>query len=303
MKRIVAVTLMLWAATCFAQGQQAAPPAESRFSTNQTVHENAPSYSDLYCAGFLSKEIVHRIGSVTGGMYSPDETQFSRGSTIFVSGSDLKEGDQYSVVREMKDPNHYEPFIGQKSALAAVGEPYAELGRLKIVAIRGGVGVAQVEFSCQNITLGDIVIPFNEHAPVEFKKSGTLVRFSPGPGHLKSRIVMAKEFDAVVGAGQIVYLDAGSNKGVKTGMYFRAVRGYDPATLNAIDNLSYKAPVGEDTQKVPGTVTPQAAKTLPPRNLGEMIVLNTTQTSATAMITTSFEPIQVGDWAEMEDEQ
>jgi hypothetical protein len=90
---------------------------------------------------------------------------------------------------------------------------------------------------------------------------------------------------------------------VKIGQYFRAVRYYDPARLNPIENLAYKAPVGEDTQKEPGRVTKDTAATLPPRNIGEMIVLNVTPTSSTVMVTNALENIQVGDWVEMEDEQ
>jgi hypothetical protein len=306
MKQTILIALVLWTAATVAQEQPApAPPAppQERFSTNLTVHEDAPSYSDLYCAGFVTKESVSRTNTIEGGINTPAETLFARGNTVFVTGGGLKEGEQYSVLREMKDPNHYEPFTGQKAALAEVGEPYAELGRVRVVGLRGKVAVAEVEFSCQNMTLGDIVVPFREHVPVEFKKSGTFERFPSNEGHLKARIVMGREFDAVVGTGRKVYLDAGSNKGVKVGMYFRAVRGYDPAKLNSIDNLSYNAPVGEDTQKTPGSVTPVQAKDLPERALGEMIVLNVTQTSATAMITNSLEAIQVGDWVEMEDER
>jgi hypothetical protein len=54
---------------------------------------------------------------------------------------------------------------------------------------------------------------------------------------------------------------------------------------------------------VPGVVTPAKAKTLPLRNLGEMIVLSVTPTSSTAMITNSLESIEVGDWVELEGDQ
>ena len=37
---------------------------------------------------------------------------------------------------------------------------------------------------------------------------------------------MGKDFDSVVGTGQKVYLNVGSNQGVKVGDYFRATRNY-----------------------------------------------------------------------------
>ena len=306
MKKVSLVALLVLSVTAVAQDQpQAAPPAAQgqKFSTNLVQREEAPTPSDLYCAGFITTETVSKTNLIAAGMDSPDQTQFARGNTIFVSGGGMQEGAEYSVLRELHDPDEYEPFVGASAAVAAIGQPYAELGRIRVVAMRGGTAVADVEFSCQNMTIGDIVVPFKEHPPVTYRKASTFERFPSNPGHLMARIVMAREFDAEVGRGQKVYINAGSNKGVKVGDYFRAVRGYDPSKLNAIDNLSYKAPVGEDTQKYPGTVTPQSAKNLPMRSLGEMIVITVTQSSATAMITNSLEDIEVGDYVELEGDQ
>ena len=303
MKRIVVIALASIAISALAQEPAAQPqaPKDSRFSTNLVQRDEAPSYSDLYCSGFMSNESISHNNLITGGEFTPDQTQFMRGTTVFVGGGGMQAGSEYSVIRELKDPNHFEAFDGQRAAKAAAGQPYAELGRVKVVAIRGNQAVAEVEFSCQNITLGDIVVPFKERPPVAYKKSGNMERFPAGPGKLNARIVMAKEFDTEVGPGQKVYIDAGSNKGVKVGDYFRAVRPYDPDKLSGVDYLSYKAPVGEDTQKTPGKVTRETAKELPLRNVGEMIVLEVTPTSSTAMITSSLEDVIVGDHVELEE--
>ncbi|MGZ4788201.1 MAG: hypothetical protein ACXVZX_06750 [Terriglobales bacterium] len=303
MKKIILVSLALFAVASVAQEQQSRPevPKEQKFSTNLVQRDEAPSYSDLYCSGFMTNESISKTNLITGGEFSPAQTQFSRGTTVFVGGGGMQAGSEYSVIRELKDPNHFEAFNGQRAAKAVAGQPYAELGRIKVVALRGNQAVAQVQFSCQNMTLGDIVVPFKEHPPVAYRKSGSMERFPSGPGKMTARIVMAQEFDTELGPGQKVYLDAGSNKGIKVGDYFRAVRGYDPDKLSGVDYLSYKAPVGEDTQQTPGTVTRQTAKELPPRNVGEMIILNVTPSSSTAMITNSLEDIIVGDWVEMEE--
>ena len=305
MKKMLLIGFVLFAFSAMAQDEQAAPPAAEgqKPTTNITMQNVAPSYSDLYCSGFLTSETVSHTNKIAGGMYSPEQTLFVRGGTIFVDGGGLQEGAQYSVLREIRDPNRYEPYVGAHAAVAATGQPYDELGRIRVLALRGSVAVAQIEFSCQNMTIGDIVVPFKEHDPVSYRKTSVLARFPAGPGHLSGRIVMAREFDTELRTGQKVYLSTGADKGVKVGDYFRVIRGYDPAKLNAIENMSYKAPVGEDTQKVLGTVTPEGAKTLPVRDVGEMVVLSVTKSSATAMITNALEDIHVGDWIEMEDEQ
>lgn len=304
MKRMLLVALALVAVAAMAQDEQAAPvaPAAQRFSTNLTQSEEAPNYSDLYCAGFLTRQSISKTNMIAGGTYSPEQSQFVRGNTIFVNGGGMQEGSQYSVLRELHDPNRWEPFTGARKAVEETGQPYAELGRIRVVSLRGGTAVAEVEFSCQNMTIGDIVVPFKEHAPVSYRKESSFQRFPADSGHLTARIIMAREFDAEVGRGQKVYLNAGTNKGVKVGDYFRAVRGYDPKKLNYIHTISNKAPIGEDTQKVTGKLTPETAEKLPIRALGEMIVISVTDSSATAMITNSLEDIEVGDWVQLEDE-
>lgn len=302
MKRALLVALVLGSAAMLAQDEQAAPaPAQGqRFSTNLVQREEAPTYSDLYCSGFLTNEQISHKNLITAGMNSPQQTQYVRGNTIFIGGGGLQEGTEYSVIREIRDPNHFEPFVGQRAAIADAGQPYGELGRIKVTALRGNTAVAEIVFSCQNMTVGDIVVPFKEHQPVMFRKA-TNERFPTNPGHMTGRIIMAREFDTEVGRGQKVYVNLGSSKGVKVGDYFRAVRGYDPDKLKPIDTLGYKAPVAEDTQLEPGHVTPDSVKDLPDRTLGEMVVINVTPSAATAMITSSLEDIEVGDTVELEE--
>ena len=50
----------------------------------------------------------------------------------------------YEIVRELVDPNRYELFAGQHSMLKAMGQPYSELGRVRIVDTRGKMAVAGV---------------------------------------------------------------------------------------------------------------------------------------------------------------
>ena len=304
MSRSSLVALVLLSTFAVAQ-QQAAPPAAQaqQFSTNLVQREESPTYSDLYCAGFLTHEGIGKTNLIAGGLNTPAQTQFTRGTLVYVGGGGLQEGQQYSVVRELHDPNRYEAFTGARAAVDAAGQPYAELGRIRVTGVRGGTAIADIEFSCQNMTVGDIVIPFREHPQITYRKDTNFQRFPSGGSHLSGRIVMAREFDQEVGRGQKVYLDIGSGKGVKVGDYFRVVRGYDPDKINPVDNLSYHAPSGEDTQKYPGNVTKEEAKNLPIRSLGEIIILSVTSTSATGMITNSLENIEVGDYVELEDAQ
>jgi hypothetical protein len=282
MKRIILVAMVLTAAVGVAQQNQ--QPNAPHYQSNLTERPQAPTYSDLYCSGFITSEKVNLENKVAAGLNTPNASLYSTGNTIYLSGPAYQEGAQFTVLRELKDPNRYEPFVGQRAAIKSLGQPYAEIGRVRVKALRGTIAVAEVEFSCQNLTVGDIVVPFQEHAPVPYRKVSTLEMFPQNPSKVAARIVMAREFDTEVGTGQKVYLSAGANQGVKAGDYFRIVRGYD-------------------TQLVPGRVTKETTKALPVHTIGEAIVLRVTPTSATAMITNALQAVEVGDQVQLENEQ
>ena len=70
--------------------------------------------------------------------------------------------------------------------------------------------------------------------------------------------------------------------------------------MGEVDTLSIKVPQSEETQKYP-VASPQAKYAeLPQRALAEMIVLNVTPTSSTAMITYAVESVTVGEMVELE---
>ena len=87
------------------------------------------------------------------------------------------------MIRELRDPNRSPAFAGQAAAIAASGQPYADLGRVRVTAIRGKTAIAQVEFSCSPIVPGDIVVPFQEKAPVAFRGK---TRFRALPGESRA---------------------------------------------------------------------------------------------------------------------
>jgi len=270
-----------------------------------------PSKADIYCAGFVSKQLLPDANFVAGGLNTPNTTKFLNQDLIYLSGHGYQTGQEYTVLRELVDPNRYETFAGQGAMLKAMGQPYAELGRIRIVDTRSKSAVASVEFTCEPIDPGDIVVPFVEKADVSFHPPLRFDRFVPANHATGGRIVLAKDFDSVLGTGAKVYLNVGSNQGVKVGDYFRAVRAYAADLKDPVDSLSFAGyDVVETTQKRPPTVEPHMfARTkgsviriadLPRRAVGELVVLSTTPTTATAMLVFSLEDVHLGDGVELD---
>ena len=299
MKRLC-LLLMVLGAVAMAQEQTMGAAAQE--ITNLVVRPPAPTYSDMYCAGFVSKASMNKANVVLAGMNSPNAGLFATGDTIFLAGGGYQEGNRYSIVRLLRDPNKYQPYPGQRMDMATAGEAYADVGHVRVVSVRGSVAIAAVEFSCSALTKGDLVIPYEEKPSLVYRKDPPFDRFPTGGG-VSGRIIMAKEYDTVVASGHKVYLNIGADKGLKPGDYLRAVRSYDPGAIDQVDALSYKMPPGEDTQKNKAKVARAEYQKLPIRALGEMIVLSVNATSATAMITRSPESINVGDAVQVEASQ
>ena len=212
----------------------------------------------------------------------------------------------------LRDINEYEMYPGQRKLIKATGQPYEEVGRVRIIDTRSKTAVAQIEYSCDPINPGDTAIPFAEKPMVAFHPPLRFDRFLPTGSKVSGRIVMGKDFDSELGTGQKVYINVGANQGVKVGDYFRAVRNYEADLKDPVDSLSFRAALSEDTQKKQASVDPSMfskangpvihVRDLPRRAVGEIVVIGTTPTTATGMIVFAMEDVHAGDGVELDEQ-
>jgi len=278
-----------------------------------TVRYQTPTAADLYCAGFISKDRVANANFVDGGLQTPSTTKFTNGEIVYLSGTGYQPGQLYTILRELQDANEYELFPGQARLLKSTGHPYAEIGRVRVLDTRSHSAVAQVEFSCDPVNPGDIAVPFVEKQPIAFHAPSHFDRFLPNTNKTSGRIVLGKDFDGTLGTGTKVYMNVGSNQGVKIGDYFRAVRYYRADLRDPVDSLSFKASTSEDTQKRPPSFEGNfLTRTngpnihmgdLPRRAVGEVVVLSVTPTTSTGMIVFALEDVHAGDMVELDEQQ
>jgi len=277
------------------------------------VRFQTPTAADIYCAGFLTKERVPDANYVNGGLQTPSSTKFGIGELVYLAGSGYQAGQLYSVIREMRDLNEYELYPGRAKLMAAAGQPYGEIGRVRVIDTRSHSAIAQVEFGCDPINPGDLVMPFVEKPPITFRVPEHFDRFAPPNGKLTGRIVLGKDFDGELGTGMKLYMNMGSNQGVKVGDYFRVVRSYSATLHDPVDSLSFKASMSEDTQKHPPafeanrftrTKGPNIhVGDLPRRAVGEVVVLNVTPTASSGMVVFALEDVYAGDTVELDEKQ
>ena len=319
MKKTGLLLLLMVTATLAASQQSTTaitPDASGIVNTSVNVpfvRFQTPTAADIYCAGFLTKDRIPDANYVNGGLETPTSTKFEIGELIYLAGSGYQAGQLYSIVRELRDVNEYEIYPGQKKVLAGAGRPYGEIGRVRGVDTRSHSAIAQVEFSCDPINPGDIAVPFVEKPPVAFHVPGHFDRFAPPSGKLSGRIALGKDFDGFLGTGMKLYMNLGSNQGVKVGDYFRVVRSYSATLQDPVDSLSFKAQTSEDTQARPPTFEAKRftktkgpnihVRDLPLRAVGEVVVLNVTPTASSAMIVFALEDVHAGDTVELDEQQ
>jgi hypothetical protein len=286
---------------------QGTAPSSASFPTERV---QTPTYADLYCAGYISKQILPDANYVVGGLETPSTTKFTRGDVVYLQGTGYSAGAEYEIVRALRDVNEYEMFPGQKKLLKETGQPYEEVGRVRIIDTRSRMAIARIEYACDGINPGDTAIPFAEKLTVAFRTPAKFDLFLPSSSKLSGRIVMGKDFDSQLGTGHKVYINVGANQGVKVGDYFRAVRSYDADLNDPVDSLSFKAAIAEDTQMKTPSVDPHMftrgngpvihVRDLPRRSVGEIVIIGVTPTTATGMIVFSLEDVHAGDNVEVD---
>ena len=72
-----------------------------------TMRVQTPTYADLYCAGFISKQTLPDANYVAGGLQTPTTTKFTRGDLVYLSGTGYSAGAEYEIVRALRDIDEY----------------------------------------------------------------------------------------------------------------------------------------------------------------------------------------------------
>ncbi len=305
MKNVLLLVTLAVSATAFGQASNPEPQPNSQVAptvlpANIVQKGVAATYTDVYCAGWMSPTDVPNANYVLAGEESPNTARFVKNDSIFLAGSGWQEGQRVAIARRVKDPNYYMIYSGQVSELKKAGKLFFDMGQATVTFVQGNTAVAHVDFSCDAIVPGDLVMPFKERALVDFHtRPFAFQHFVSLKGATTGRVILSRDFDVYMGEGKKFYVNIGTNQGLKAGDYLRLYRGYaknefDPADRESLETLSYD----DDQDKEPGT-NPKRYSEIPKHSLGEAIVLITTPTTATAMVTYAAEDIQIGDHFEV----
>jgi len=268
-------------------------------STNPVAEATSPDYSAVNCSGFVTDEKVPSEVRLISGEESSSRIVFTEGNYVFISkgsAQGVRVGDRFSIVRPEKDPVEVQWFKWQDKLLKAMGTRYRDTGQVEIVNVQPNVSTGIVKFACMYLQRGDIALAYVNRPSPPYKPAEQFNRFAPVSGKSVGMVVAGLDFGQIYGQNSTVYVNLGTNQGVKVGDYFRVFR-YQGSTAETVagyaDSQYSMYGFGSTPMKYQWNDLPRDV-------LGEGIVINVSHNAATIFITYSKTELYAGDYVEIE---
>jgi hypothetical protein len=265
-----------------------------------TLHvPTAPDYNTINCSGFVTDQKVSEDYRLISGEQSNYKLTFTSGDYVYISrGQDkgVRVGDRFSVVRPDDYAGDAPWFKWQEKLMKAMGTQYIDAGQVRVVNVQPKVSVAQIIFSCDYMQRGDIVLPYQERPVPPYKEAAAFDHFAPVSGKPVAMVVSGKDHMDAYGKNSAIYVNLGTNQGVKFGDYFRIFRYQGSMSETVPQTKDYQFMVygfGSAPQRYNWN-------DLPREILGEGIVFMVSPNSSTVMITFASSEIYAGDYIEIE---
>jgi hypothetical protein len=224
--------------------------------------------TDLYCSGHITPE--HELSGLTLTSVASEKYGVADGDVVYLNhGRDwsLQPGDEFAVVRPTGQVAH--PETGR-----LLGTYLKRLGKLRIMLVHDDSATAVIENACQDIEVGDDLLPWAE-IPVPMARSmPDFDRWDIAPsGGATGTIVSTSDKFDLIGVGNVIHTDLGASSGVRPGDVLTLYR-HNNAALPALDRL----------QRL---------------NIAQAVVLTVEPTTSTIKVTHSVQELFVGDQVEV----
>jgi hypothetical protein len=278
--------------------------------------------NNLYCAGFIQAAPIDTSYEIVGARDERDRHIFAQGDNLYINAGasrGLKVGDMFSVVRPR---GRVEARPSRKRNL---GFYVQEVGMVEVVNVKSSVSVVRVKTSCDNLMLGDLLQAVPQRTSPSFDATRpALDLFGEPSGKATGRIILARNGAELLGREQIVYVDLGAEDNVRVGDHLTIYRPLGRGNIFSREehesiearNRDYESrtyrggrysnqAARKSGSTAEGTVvTSENAKSRRPQRLrevvGEMVILNVKEKTATAVITRTATEIHTGDSVEIQ---
>ena len=276
--------------------------------------------NNLYCAGYIQSGPINTDYRIVGANEEADKHQYAQGNFMYINyghHQGAKLGDVFAVVRprgQMKS---------EWSHKSDLGFYVQEVGALQIVDVKNDVSVARITSSCDSFLLGDLIQHIDQRVPPAYEQRPALDVFAPMSGGPMGRVLMSRDGAEMMARDFIIYVDLGSDDQVRVGdrlTIFRPLgdgyvqRGPQRESVTGRDYL-YQSRIfrgGRYSSEAGGKrgeyargkeMTTSKSKEGRPdlrKVVGEAVIINVKEKTATVVITRNAQEIHPGDWVEVQ---
>ena len=326
MATIFAVSISAFAINTYAQN----PSGRSRTTeVKPTVYvpANAAPASvakekEMTCGGYLAVDPPEVSIEIVGGEQEQEQHQFSQGNNLYISGGHqqgLRTGQVLSVIRPRGQ------FKSAWSRKEKLGVYTMEIGRLKVIEVGQSTSVVLVLRSCEAMLLGDLVVPVSERTAPIVQLPDRIDHFANPTGKQNGRIVLARGGVEMPTVNDVVFIDLGKEDNLREGDILTIYRANDTPrfvtkheeeisrnSTRPFESDKFKG--GQFSIDVSRTRNPNASTihtksittsdiknrrpAVPRKVVGEMVVTNVQQRTASAVITRVTQEVHTGDSVE-----
>lgn len=262
--------------------------------------------NNVNCAGYVTNSAIDTSSRIVGAYNEQDGWLYSQGQFVYLNVSDAQVGSRYSIVRPRGKVKT------KWTSKGSLGMYVQEVGSVEVVRVNSDHAVAKVSRSCDNFLLGDLVVPVEDRVAPMYADRPALDVFGAPSGKATGRLFMARDNREALSKDQIVYIDLGNEDNVQVGDYVTVFRPVGkgnpfesstnesvPAGLSDYGSSTYRGG-GFSNQTSRKSGDAKAGRPDLRKVVGELVVLNVKERTATAMIVRNAQEIHTGDWVELQ---
>lgn len=266
-----------------------APARPARLAPAGPVLAPIADETDVYCSNYITTSFDSpelEIREREDG----SRTILGTGDIVFLNqgmGSGINTGDEFLIIVDEGMVPH-PIFAGEE-----VGHSIRQMGRLKVIALQEDSATAEIVQACDGIEVGAMLVPFEEipvplTTPAAFKRYGVEVS-TENAGYI---VDVLPDKDNI-GTGDIVNLDLGSESGLQPGDVLTVFREWGGSVrFDSAESYIERQQARAEKRRARGDLDPgQFAQTI----LGQVVVLRTQPSTATAKVIVSAREISLGD--------
>lgn len=283
--------------------------------------KNVAAGNNLYCAGYIQSNGISTANRIVGSNDEADGYNFKQNDFLYINmgaNKGVNVGDTFAVVRPRGQ------IESRWTNKRDIGFYVQEVGAVEVVRVKNEVSVVRVKASCDSFLLGDLVQLTEKRTSPLVESRPALDLFGDPSGKAMGRIVMARDGAEMISRDFIAYVDLGADNNVQIGDRLTIFRPLGKGNITQIPQKESASARDEgfhsdtyrggkisnqtarkDGDKADGkVVTTYNAKLGRPAGLrkvvGEAIVLNVKEHTATIVITRTAQEIHTGDWVEIQ---